>query len=205
MNRRFMMMGVGSVKKSRLPEEFQEVEYIESLTTNNYIDTGISPSSDTKIILEYSSPYQSHTMFGSYKADVDSRYLIDNWNFNIAIRLGTVNYISSTVDMANRNIVTIENNQFYVNGTKYGQSSTQFADNGLNLYLFARNANGVANDNSTGKVYGLKIYKDGVNIDRDFVPCYRKSDNVVGLYDTINGVFYTNSGTGTFTKGGDVV
>jgi hypothetical protein len=29
----------------------------------------------------------------------------------------------------------------------------------------------------------------------------RKSDNVIGLYDVINGKFYTNSGTGEFIKG----
>ena len=44
---------------------------------------------------------------------------------------------------------------------------------------------------------------DGTPI-RNFVPCYRKSDNVIGLYDTVEGVFYTNAGTGSFTKGVDV-
>ena len=39
---------------------------------------------------------------------------------------------------------------------------------------------------------------------RHFIPCYRKSDNVIGLYDLVEGTFYTNSGTGTFTKGSDV-
>ena len=33
---------------------------------------------------------------------------------------------------------------------------------------------------------------------------YRKSDKVIGLYDVVNGVFYTNAGSGTFTKGADV-
>ena len=36
------------------------------------------------------------------------------------------------------------------------------------------------------------------------VPCYRKSDNVIGAYDTVTDTFYTNAGTGTFTKGNDV-
>lgn len=33
------------------------------------------------------------------------------------------------------------------------------------------------------------------------VPCYRKSDNVIGMYDTVKGKFYTNQGTGRFTRG----
>ena len=39
---------------------------------------------------------------------------------------------------------------------------------------------------------------------RDFIPCYRISDGVIGLYDKVSGKFYTNAGTGTFTKGADV-
>lgn len=38
----------------------------------------------------------------------------------------------------------------------------------------------------------------------NLIPCYRKSDNVIGMYDTVTQTFYTNAGTGTFTKGQDV-
>lgn len=36
------------------------------------------------------------------------------------------------------------------------------------------------------------------------VPCYRKSDNVAGMYDRTKKTFLPNSGTGTFVVGGDV-
>ena len=49
-----------------------------------------------------------------------------------------------------------------------------------------------------------KIY-DNDNLVRDFVPCYRKADDEIGMYDMANGVFYTNAGTGTFLKGPDVL
>ena len=40
----------------------------------------------------------------------------------------------------------------------------------------------------------------------EFVPCYRKSDGVIGMYETVNGEFiYTNQGAGTITKGLDIV
>lgn len=35
---------------------------------------------------------------------------------------------------------------------------------------------------------------------RDFVPC-KNSDGAAGLYDTVNGKFYGNAGTGSFTAG----
>lgn len=39
---------------------------------------------------------------------------------------------------------------------------------------------------------------------RNFIPCYRRSDNVIGLYDLVENKFYTNAGTGNFLKGPDV-
>ena len=36
------------------------------------------------------------------------------------------------------------------------------------------------------------------------IPCYRKSDGEIGLYDIVNNIFYTNMGSGEFLKGADV-
>lgn len=52
-------------------------------------------------------------------------------------------------------------------------------------------------------LYGARI-SQGEEVIRDYVPCYRKSDGEVGLYDMCNGIFLTNSGTDALTKGEDV-
>lgn len=52
-------------------------------------------------------------------------------------------------------------------------------------------------------LYDFKIYDNNVLV-RNFVPCYRKSDNQAGLYDLVNDKFYTNSGEGVFLTGPDV-
>jgi hypothetical protein len=39
---------------------------------------------------------------------------------------------------------------------------------------------------------------------REFMPCIRKSDGAVGLYDFVEGVFYHNEGTGTFVAGPEI-
>lgn len=54
-----------------------------------------------------------------------------------------------------------------------------------------------------GKVYSCEIFEDDTLV-RNYVPCYRVSDGVIGLYDLVNNVFCTNIGTGTFIKGEDV-
>ena len=50
------------------------------------------------------------------------------------------------------------------------------------------------------KIYDCKMYYSDVLV-RNFIPCYRNSDNEIGLYDLVNDVFYTNQRTGVFTYG----
>lgn len=72
-----------------------------------------------------------------------------------------------------------------------------------NMYLF--NANGYeTNPGFAGNFYSFKM-TDAAGVPlRDFVPCYRKADGVIGVYDLVSGAFFENSGTGSFTKGADV-
>ena len=44
-----------------------------------------------------------------------------------------------------------------------------------------------------GKLYGLKLLVDG-DVKMQLVPVQRVIDNVVGLYDVVNGAFYTVNG-----------
>ena len=70
--------------------------------------------------------------------------------------------------------------------------------------MFDNNVNGSRQNRSTQmRLYSCKMYNSNV-LQRDFVPCYRKSDWVIGLYDIVNNTFYTNSGSWTFTKGPNV-
>lgn len=65
------------------------------------------------------------------------------------------------------------------------------------IYLFT--CYGYVNSyNFTGRLYSFMMYDISENPIRNFVPCYRVVDNVVGLYDTVNSVFYENEGTGVF-------
>lgn len=73
------------------------------------------------------------------------------------------------------------------------------------MYLGALNNSGtLSTAYSVGNIviYDCKIYEDN-NLIRYFIPCYRKSDNHVGMYDVINDEFYMNQGTDVFVKGPD--
>ena len=84
----------------------------------------------------------------------------------------------------------------------YSFAESEFTTN-ANCCLFASMLNETTLRPFAGKIYNAKIY-NGDSLVRDFVPCYRKEDNVIGMYDLISNTFYTNSGTGDFEKGQDV-
>jgi hypothetical protein len=70
-----------------------------------------------------------------------------------------------------------------------------------NPYLFDVTNKGIINEGAQSwQIKYCKIW-DNQNLIRNFIPCYRKSDGVIGLYDLVEGKFYTNSGIGDFLKG----
>ena len=52
------------------------------------------------------------------------------------------------------------------------------------------------------RLYSCIIYNGDTPI-RKFIPC-KNSSGAVGLYDTVGGTFYGNSGTGVFTAGAEI-
>lgn len=42
------------------------------------------------------------------------------------------------------------------------------------------------------RAYDFKLY-DGSNLIRDLIPCYRKSDSVVGMFDLVSNVFFISA------------
>lgn len=195
---------------SRLPAEFHEVKYLESSGTQ-YIDTGISLNNlnltfEAKFRLLTNQPQTTCKLFGSHSTMRLEMVALGNsrfWYGKIPDNISTLLNLKDNLDhtlIANKTGVNID-------GVLRNLSQVPTtAPTGLyNCFLFTT-SNQVATPESdmfaNARIYYFKIYDNGTLI-RDFVPCYRKADNVAGLYDLVNGVFYTNAGTGTFIVGGN--
>lgn len=72
-----------------------------------------------------------------------------------------------------------------------------------NSRAFNIGSRGLANTAFVGRIKYVRIQRDGELV-YNFVPCVRKSDSVIGMYDTVTETFFTNVGTGDFTKGENV-
>ena len=194
---------------SQLPTEYQEVEYIQSSGTQ-YIDTGVVATSgfeiDIKINIDtvtgsWAPILSAHELSAPYKRNFIAYTSSNKMEIDAGDKI-----TQTSVTLAGDDAIKASNveNNFYlnVNGTNYTPTVTTAASNlaysGRSMHLL--HSNGYDFGYTSGKVYYCKITVDGTLV-RNFVPCYRKSDKIVGLYDLVNGVFYTNAGTGNFAKG----
>ena len=186
----------------RLPSEYQQVEYIASSGTQ-YIDTGIGSTNTTGVKLDAQFT-SAGILLGVLEANVGrfQPYFreVDSIIAHTILGGGALTITTTKASDRNTYEYNVSNRDIKFNGTSVGSVGNIGATSN-HIYIFKRNhATPVA---CSAKLYSLKLYDNGT-LTRDFVPCYRKSDFEVGLYDLVNDVFYTNQGTGAFTKGGDV-
>ncbi len=200
-----------------LPSEYQEVEYIESSWTQ-YIDTWLAIKDWFKIIC--------NTEFVSWGTLMALWwYLWQSWWIYYRLYWWVSNtgkwlywFLGNfSNDLGNSSLNTkykLElqikswNNYFKVNDTTIASWTETFSTSLTgNIWVLA----GYADDVSwkwnkwSAKMYDYKIRDNGWTLVRDFIPCYRKSDDVIWLYDLVNDTFYTNAWTWTFTKWPDIL
>lgn len=211
------MSGVIQRYEPRVPSAYQEVEYIQSNGNGAYLDTGYIPTANTRIAIDFkyngrTSDFSSipliGTRYNTNPSDIKFAFWVNHDNSRIAFTYG--NYDSSysqseITDATVRNITSNILSDYYYNGTHVtGGSTAVYTDDNLSMYLFALHQHDATTYRGIkANVYSLKIYEN-TTLMCDFVPAYRKSDNAIGLYDTVNDVFITNIGSGTFSAGLDV-
>lgn len=183
--------------KSNVPDEYQEVEYIQANGTG-YIDTGFAFTSNyAKVSLDImftaqdtggknlfgSSTNYDSSWFGIYmQGPIQAGFYCGNSNpwsyiFNrnekISLSFERQGY---TLDIDNNGII----NTYSVGGTIVC---------GNNLLIASQPPLGSQRTPVGVRYYNFTVEQDS-SIVRQFVPCYRKVDTVVGMYDIKNGAFY---------------
>lgn len=193
----------------QLPTEYQEVEYIESSGTQ-YIDEEFRPSGENvRILTDYmylSSP-NGKSLFGAQTTDSDATFPITFYHTSDTVSSFYVgssrNIIDYTVVINIRYLLDCHaNNGAFtadLNGDKQTATYSGSLAKTLNMFMFTNNWQQGA-QTIAARLYARKIW-DNDELVRDYVPCYRKADNVAGLYDLVTGTFFANAGSGTFAVG----
>lgn len=191
-----------------LPSGYKMLEYIQSSGTQ-YINTGFNPKGTTKVVFDFQMVNQGTSqqgVFGS-RPGTSGRFTVFTGqsgtsdlqvDYNTEQTLASVSNPITGLNVNDRTVIEVSNS-LIINGNTIKTVSAVSFTSTYSLFLFANNNVGTAQIPGTLKLYSCQIYDNGTLV-RDFIPC-KNVDGTVGLWDDVNGVFYGNAGTGTFTEG----
>ena len=191
-------------KKKRLPDEYQEVEYIES-TGKEYIDTGITGTNNTKVDIEFQATGTNFLPFGARRTASSDCFAIWAYSSTVGTNLrigfdGTNGYTGKDTTTDKYHIIHSKDGTYVNNELVWTTGTIRTFTTPQNLIVFGYYNTATTMALSAIRLYHLKLWENNIIV-RDFIPCYRNSDGEIGLYDSINDIFYTNQGTGVFIKG----
>lgn len=204
----------------RLPSEYQEVDGMSAGGEGAYILLSNLPSITGFTIRcdFYQGDKNQGGVFGisnSYQYYIYG--LLNGFSAASVCRCGNgVAYINTGFTPANDNIVsqsgervlyelntktkvaTLKGQQIVWNNAPSSPSLPS------SLPIFIRQHEGVISNSFYYDIYEFSILDENGDYVSQLIPCFRKSDNVAGMYDLANNVFYTNVGTGSFIVGPNV-
>lgn len=210
----------GEEPEPSLPEEYQEVEYIDfdgssyvtidsqKIEKNDVVDTfgQYTTAGDGQTLIGVTSPGSTERFQLYFTAGQARAFLSGNAVGRAAIDVlsnpGTsVTSVNTAVSIGDKKYFMMELYSWTAL-TKYLQigayGSNVFYKSRLFKIRHRRRIDAVGNP-ATGS-FGTYRYE----LFTWYKPCYRKADNVPGWYDTSAGIFYTNQGNGTFVVGPDI-
>ena len=184
-----------------LPEGYTRLGYIES-TGNSYIDTGFCPTSDTRVVCEFMHTSTLSTVNSIYggrrsieKDNFSFRVSANRWQPCYNNEYGT--FTDVPVDKEWHTADQNKNN-FCLDGVLRNTCTYAEFTSPVPLTIGSIKGNAGMYDGYARFRY-FRIYDNGVLV-RDFIPC-KNADGEIGMYDTLNAVFYGNAGSGEFVAG----
>lgn len=190
---------------SGLPSGYTSLKYLASSGTQ-YINTGVAPDTiETKVEIQYQYTGNKGTGFDSIigsrsGGNMNARFYPSSCNGTSAVRhiLGaTVLQTTYDTNSVHTVLFNMADRSCFVDNVNIGNLGTSFAPHSQPMYMFGLNCEGNLSYASLSRIYYCKIWKNNALI-RHFVPCL-DSNSRPGFYDLVEGVFYTNAGSGTFT------
>lgn len=191
-------------------DNYNRLDYIQS-NGKSWINTGVKPTttllSKMKFVMTYyaGASFLGTTDAGKNETNNDLNYEHDENDYRFFRGKDGVTYFDMLKGRIQCNWITstssvyeVELGNYYIknlaNGNKVASGSKQ------SFNWMTTNRIVLFGTTEYGKVYYLKMW-DGDILIRDFIPCERKRDGAVGMYDLANNKFYKSQGSENFIKG----
>lgn len=194
---------IGIPNDEDFKKQYTKLEYIESSGTQ-YINTGFNPNQDTRVVakikqsLPPSDATKAYYSFGVYSGSKYFAFMASISGYYSAVYGSSTGRANFPVELNTDEpfIVDFNKNKISINDYSMEVSTTTISTT-YPLYLFGHNSAGSTSNLGPTRFYYCKIYDNGVLV-RDFIPCKNNSTDEIGMFDSVEGKFYKNQGTGTF-------
>lgn len=201
LRRRAVMMGVPP--PPYIPAEYQQVEYLENTSKSRiFIPDNIDIYNADIEIKYFSAKVNDAYIFSAYNRDYFLFYR--HLNFSAILRPASLSiygsYAVPQIAMITTRYPNVSMTILQGDTTFERSGSVSIEQQEQQGYRLFGNPN--TGSSFLGRIYYLKITNETKSY--ELIPCYRKSDLEPGMYDRVNYVFYTNTGTGSFIVGPDV-
>ena len=181
----------GGSSDPSLPSEYQEVEYLEDDGNSWFVINVACNSND--IVRCWTMLYQiqsTESGFAGTEVSGWDLYYTSSQILSYYVGVDFLGTRSASTNVKYESYVQLDRTKSYFLWGRYRPDNYPFIGRLYKFYLF-RAVSDAPSNSAMRTMCAL-------------IPCYRKADNVVGVYDVINNAFYTNQGSGTFTAGPDV-
>lgn len=214
-NNKLLLADGKALRNLELPTAYQKVAYVQAAqNTHAYIDLEkpYDNGGSFEIGITYFGGCKPFGIFYDTKRFRVNLGANANW-FNVGIASNEQIY-APYADLTVGNNYTVKGSASGTTvmvaipeislGSTYNVDASQTAWNSEeSLWLFGVHRTTIGNWGTRAIRY-FKYWDKDNNLLRDMIPCYRKSDNVIGMFDLVSQTFFTNAGTGVFTVGEDV-
>jgi hypothetical protein len=180
--------------------EYQQIDWIGGGGTR-YIITDYIPQGSTKIVLDaqFTNIKSLGWIYGSRGTNIFSlgiNPVINYWIFGYKTDIGNDSFQIKPLD-TDRHIFINDQGTYHIDDMVNKVHDKVSYTCQYPMGIFKSNGSGNVTACQGAKIYSMQVYEDNVLI-KDYIPAKRMADNEVGLYDLAQGVFLTNSGSGTF-------
>lgn len=198
-------------------DQYQRVEYITTAEegTYPYIITDIYADNSTGVEVVASFPIlQDRIPMGSREDSGSTRFYCAYplsasscyYGFNIGSAISCTTKVNTVYRLQTNFMNSRQAIIYEQDGTRkaYGSFTQTLSKHTVPIAIFGYNSasSGVVTSKREYKLYYARI-SEGFDVIREYIPCYRKSDGVVGLFEKFTARFLT-AVEGSFTKGADV-
>ena len=185
-------------------DTYQQVEYIESSWTQ-FIETDVT---------NLTTPFKVEVKYMKQNTNTSDQCLVwqrQLWkyvniynNYYESIWSNTASW-SASWDNDIHTVVTDSSSWLYKDWTLLMSWTSVDRSSSYPLLIFAFSESDAANAKwfMKWRIYMVKIISANT-LYRHYIPCYRKSDGVIGMYEIVTDTFKVNAWSWTFTKWGDV-